>query len=87
MQRLPNAVLIGRDHPSDVIAFESKALLSAVQNSGKKNVIIVGLPAEFGLFYNCLAAKDNGLNVFALLDSSPSWDALSESIALGKLLQ
>ena len=30
MQRLPNAVLIGRDLPSDVIAFESKALLSAV---------------------------------------------------------
>jgi len=87
MSKLPNAVIVGRNHTSDVIAFNSKALLAAVQNTGKKNVIIVGLPGDFGLLYNCLVAKDNGLNVFAVIDASPAYDTLSESVALGRLIQ
>jgi nicotinamidase-related amidase len=86
VQILPNATLIGRNNPEDVLAFDNQQLLSALTDSGKRNVIIAGSPSDYGLLYNALAAKDQGFNVWAVVDASPSYEALGASMVLARLV-
>ena len=80
--KFPQAILIGRNNPQDVLAFNNNQLLSAITDTGKRTVIIAGFPAEFGLLYNCLIAKQQGFNVWAVIDASPAYDPLAASVAL-----
>jgi len=45
-------------------------------------VIIAGFPAEFGLLYNALIARQQGFHVWAVIDASPAYDPLAASLAL-----
>lgn len=56
--------------------------MSAITDSGKRNILIAGFPAEFGLLYNAMIAKEQGYNVWAVVDSSPSYDAIGSASAL-----
>lgn len=85
IQNIQNATVIGRNNPSEVVAFDNQQFQSILTDSGKKSLILAGFPADFGLLYNALAAQQQGYNVWAVLDSSPAYDGIDSASSLAKL--
>ena len=62
-------------------AFNNQQVLQTLQQWGRRSIIMAAVYGDSGLIRNARAAKLQGYNVWAVLDSSPSYEEAGFHIA------
>jgi len=83
--RLPNAPIIAR--PGEINAFDNPDFKSAVENTGRKKLIIAGVSTDVCVAFSALAAVELGYDVHAVIDASGTWNKLVQRTAVARMVQ
>lgn len=81
----PNAPIIYR--PGWINSWDDPSFVKAVEETGRKKLIMAGVTSDVCLMLPALSAKKAGYDVYAVYDASGCWDQTSEFAALLRLNQ
>lgn len=79
-QRLSNAAFVPR--PGEVNAFDNQNFVRALQQTGRKQLIISGITTDVCVALATLSALKEGFQVFVVTDASASLNKESHGVAL-----
>jgi len=82
---VPNATIVHR--PGEINAWDNKDFVTAVGNTGRKKLLIAGISTEVCLAFAALSAKQDGYDVYAVIDASGTWNKLVEEVAIARMVQ
>jgi len=66
---------------------QTKEILTAFKNSGKKNIIVAGIETHVCVLQTCIDLLENGFNVLLVINCSGSRTELDHTIAIKRLIQ
>lgn len=84
-QLLPDAPLIHR--PGEINAWNNKDFVNAVKKTGRKKLIVAGVSTEVCVAFVALSAIKEGYDVYAVIDSSGTWNKLVQEVAVARMVQ
>lgn len=84
-EMFPDAPYIAR--PGQINAWDNEEFLTAVKNTGKKQLIIAGVVTEVCVAFPALSAIEAGYEVFVIADASGTFNALTRDAAWQRMSQ
>ena len=84
-EHLPNAPVIHR--PGEINAWQNVDFVDAVEKTGRKKLIVAGVSTEVCVTFVALSAIKAGYEVYAVIDSSGTWNKLVQEIAVARMVQ
>lgn len=84
-QVLPNAQVIHR--PGEINAWDNGEFVKAVEQTGRKQLIIAGISTEVCVAFVALSAIKAGYEVYAVIDASGTWNKLVQEVAIARMVQ
>lgn len=81
----PDAPYIAR--PGWINAWEDPEFKAAVENTGRKKLIMAGVTTDVCLYFPVVSALAAGYDVYAVYDASGCWDMMSELTSCMRLAQ
>lgn len=84
-QLLPDAPLIHR--PGEINAWDNMEFVDAVKKTERKKLIIAGVSTEVCVAFVALSAVQEGYDVYAVIDSSGTWNKLVQEVAVARMVQ
>ena len=82
---LPNAPIIHR--PGEINAWNNEDFVNAVTRTGRKKLIVAGVSTEVCVAFVALSAIKEGYDVYAVIDSSGTWNKLVQEVAVARMVQ
>lgn len=83
-QLFPDAPYIAR--PGQINAWDNQDFVAAVKATGKKQLIIAGVVTEVCVAFPALSALAEGFDVFVVADASGTFNELTRSSALDRMI-
>ncbi|WP_185266769.1 isochorismate family cysteine hydrolase YcaC [Halopseudomonas xiamenensis] len=83
-QLFPDAPYIAR--PGQINAWDNEDFVAAVKATGKKQLIIAGVVTEVCVAFPALSALAEGFDVFVVADASGTFNELTRSSALDRMI-
>jgi nicotinamidase-related amidase len=84
-QSAPHAQYVARR--GEINAWDSPEFVAAVKATGKRQLIIAGTITSVCMAFPCIAAVQDGYQVFAVLDASGTYSKMAEEITLARVVQ
>jgi nicotinamidase-related amidase len=84
-QTLPAASVVHR--PGEINAWDNKDFVAAVNKTGRKKLIVAGVSTEVCVAFVALSAIEEGYEVYAVIDSSGTWNKLVQEVAVARMAQ
>jgi nicotinamidase-related amidase len=81
----PHAKYVARR--GEINAWDNPDFVAAVKATGKKQLIIAGTITSVCLAFPCIAAVQDGYQVFAVIDASGTYSKMAEEITLARIVQ
>lgn len=82
---LPDAPLVHR--PGEINAWDNAGFVDAVKKTGRKKLIVAGVSTEVCVAFVALSLIDEGYDVYAVVDSSGTWNKLVQEVAVARMVQ
>jgi nicotinamidase-related amidase len=79
----PGAPLIHR--PGIISAWDDPEFVSAVERTGRKNLIMAGVTVDVCLAFTAMQAVDAGYNVYGVIDASGGLDVTVRELAIARM--
>lgn len=84
-QLLPDAPIVHRS--GEINAWDNADFVTAVKNTGRKKLIVAGISTEVCVAFVALSAVQAGYDVYAVIDSSGTWNKLVQEVAIARMAQ
>jgi nicotinamidase-related amidase len=84
-QLLPHAPVIHR--MGEINPWQNASFVEAVQKTGRKKLIVAGVPTEVSVTFVALSALQEGFDVYAVIDASGTWNKLVQQVAVARMAQ
>lgn len=81
----PHAKYVGRR--GEINAWDNPDFVAAVKATGKKQLIIAGTITSVCTTFPCIAAVQEGYQVFAVVDASGTYSKMAQEITLARIVQ
>jgi nicotinamidase-related amidase len=81
----PHAKYVARR--GEINAWDNPDFVAAVKATGKKQLIIAGTITSVCMAFPCIAAVQEGYQVFAVLDASGTYSKMAQEITLARIVQ
>lgn len=81
----PHAKYVGRR--GEINAWDNPDFVAAVKATGKKQLIIAGTITSVCMAFPCIAAVQEGYQVFAVVDASGTYSKMAQEITLARIVQ
>ena len=82
---LPDAPIVHR--PGEINAWDNADFVAAVKKIGRKQLLVAGISTEVCVAFVSLSAREAGYDVYAVLDSSGTWNKLVEDAAIARMVR
>lgn len=82
---LPDAKYIAR--PGEINAWENPEFKKAIEESGRKKIILAGIVTDICLLFPAISAVSEGYDVYAVIDASGTWNKLVQEATMHRLSQ
>ena len=82
---LPDAPIIHR--PGQINAWRHEEFVNTVKQSGRKKLIMAGVSTDVCLAFAAISARQEGFEVYAVLDASGTWSPLVAQTATLRMVQ
>jgi len=79
----PNVTIIRR--PGQINAWDDQDFVNAVNATGATKLVIAGIATDVCLAFVAMSAQDAGYDVYAVIDSSGTWNELSRETAVFRM--
>jgi nicotinamidase-related amidase len=84
-QLLPEVKVVPR--PGEINAWDNADFVRAVEQTSRKKLIIAGISTEVCVAFVALSAVQAGYDVYAVIDSSGTWNQLVQEVAITRMVQ
>ncbi|PWJ45016.1 isochorismatase family protein [Sediminitomix flava] len=82
---VPDAVHIKR--PGEINAWDNPEFKAAVEQTGRKKIIMAGIVTDVCLMFPALSALAEGYDPYAIIDASGTWNKLVQEVTVQRLAQ
>jgi len=82
---LTDAIVVNRQ--GEINAWKSPEFRAAIKKSGRKKIIMAGIVTDVCLMFPAISAVAEGYDVYAVVDASGTWDAVSREAAIHRMTQ
>ena len=73
--------------PGPINAFDDPAFVQAVEQTGRKKLVMAGVTTDVCLYFPVISALARNYDVWAVYDASGCWDAMSELTSCMRMTQ
>lgn len=80
---LPGVEVIKRT--GEIDAFDSAEFATAVESTGRKNLVIAGISTDVCVAFAALSAVDRGYQVHAVIDASGTWNDAARASSMQRM--
>lgn len=75
------------EREGQINAWDSLAFKQAIENTGRKKIIMAGIVTDVCLLFPALAAVEEGYDVYAVIDASGTWNKTVQEVTVQRLTQ
>jgi nicotinamidase-related amidase len=83
VEAFPDAPIIRR--PGQINAWDNEDFVNAVEQTGRKKLIMAGIATDVCVTFAALSAQEAGYDVYAVIDSSGTWSKLLQELSIERM--